>query len=232
MTAGAASNEAESGRHQLPLVWRAFLGHRSDEMLAQILDALAREGEFYPDAGLFKAFELCSPDEVRVVLLGQDPYHRDGQAHGLAFSVPDGVAIPPSLRNIFRELRTDLEWPATPSSGNLTVWASQGVLLLNSILSVKPNAPASHAHLGWKEWTDLVLREVSLARKDAVFLLWGDFAKHKRRHLSPDALVISARHPSPQSANKGGFFGGCYFSKVNDLLATRGGAPIDWAGIL
>jgi uracil-DNA glycosylase len=231
MTTRVAASGAESPPHQLPLAWRTFLGRRSDEMLAQILGALAREGDFYPAADLFKALELCAPDEVRVVLLGQDPYHGEGQAHGLAFSVPDGVAIPPSLRNIFQELRSDLELPVAPSSGNLTAWASQGVLLLNSILSVKPNAPASHAHLGWQEWTDLVLREVSFARKDTVFLLWGDFAKQKRRQLSQDALVISARHPSPLSANKGGFFGGRYFSKVNALLATRGSAPIDWASI-
>lgn len=231
MTTRTAAGGAGSPPHQLPLAWRTFLGERSDEMLAQILGALAREGDFCPAAGLFKAFELCAPDDVRVVVLGQDPYHGEGQAHGLAFSVPDGVAIPPSLRNIFRELRSDIELPAAPSSGNLTAWASQGVLLLNSILSVKPNAPASHAHLGWKEWTDLVLQKISVARKDTVFVLWGGYAKKKRRHLSPDALVISAWHPSPLSANKGGFFGGRYFSRVNALLATRGSAPIDWAAI-
>ena len=183
---------------------------------------------FYPPAPLvFNALRLTPLDRVRVVILGQDPYHGRGQAMGLSFSVPDGVTPPPSLRNIFAELGTDLGL-TVPGSGDLTPWAERGVLLLNSVLTVGPGAPASHAGKGWEPFTDRVIAELSARSKDIVFLLWGRYAQQKgaivdqaRHH------VLTAPHPSPYSASNG-FFGCRHFSRANALLAGDGLPPVDW----
>ena len=183
---------------------------------------------FYPPAPLvFNALRLTPLDSVRVVILGQDPYHGRGQAMGLSFSVPVGVTPPPSLRNIFAELGTDLGL-SVPGSGDLTPWAERGVLLLNSVLTVGPGAPASHAGKGWEGFTDRVIAELSARREGLVFLLWGRYAQQKgaivdtaRHH------VLTAAHPSPYSASSG-FFGCRHFSRANALLTGGGLAPIDW----
>lgn len=183
---------------------------------------------FYPRAPLvFHALELTPLPSVRIVILGQDPYHGPGQAMGLSFSVPAGVAHPPSLRNIFTELGTDLGLP-TPTTGDLTPWAKQGILLLNSVLTVAPHSPASHAGKGWEQFTDRVIAELSARRDGIVFLLWGRYAQQKGAVV--DAArhhVLTAAHPSPFSAHNG-FFGCRHFSRANALLASAGAPEIDW----
>ena len=182
----------------------------------------------YPPGGLiFNAFNTTPFDKTKVVLLGQDPYHGPGQAHGLSFSVPDGIPPPPSLINIFRELQTDIGMP-TPRSGNLTRWAQQGVLLLNASLTVRANDPMSHSKIGWAEFTDTVIRKVSEQKKNIVFLLWGKFAQEKQVLIDETRhLLLKAAHPSPFSADKG-FFGCRHFSKTNAYLVSNGIDPIDW----
>ena len=182
----------------------------------------------YPPGSLiFNAFETTSVDNLKVVILGQDPYHGPGQAHGLSFSVPDGVNPPPSLVNIFKELQTDIGMPV-PKTGNLTKWAQQGVLLLNAALTVRANEPASHAKIGWMEFTDAVIRRISDEKKGIVFLLWGKFAQEKQELIDETKhFVLKAAHPSPFSADKG-FFGCKHFSKTNELLGKQGLDPIDW----
>jgi uracil-DNA glycosylase len=182
----------------------------------------------YPPGGLiFNAFNTAPFDAVKVVILGQDPYHGAGQAHGLSFSVPDGVPPPPSLVNIYKELLSDIGMPI-PKTGNLTKWANQGILLLNAVLTVRANEAASHAKLGWMEFTDAVIRKVSDEKKDVVFLLWGRFAQEKQSLIDETKHhVLKAAHPSPLSAHNG-FFGCQHFSKTNVLLMKAGHAPIDW----
>ncbi len=198
----------------------------------QLVDHLKAEKalnrQIYPAGNnIFKAFEKTPFSQVKLVILGQDPYHGPGQAHGLSFSVQDGVAIPRSLKNIFKELQTDIGIP-TPASGNLTAWAEKGVLLLNASLTVRANEPASHAQIGWLQFTDAVISIISAYKKDVVFLLWGKFAQEKqllidgRKHF-----VLKAAHPSPFSADKG-FFGCRHFSKSNEFLMQKGYDPIDW----
>ena len=213
----------------LPAPWVDFLGPKGQAILAPILDRLAHEGDYFPRSKVFRAFELCPPSQVKVCVVGQDPYHGPGQAHGLAFSVPVGVGIPPSLRNLFKELNQDLGVECPAGAGDLSSWARQGVLLLNAILTVKPHQPASHADLGWQAWTDYVLAKLGAQKPSPVFVLWGGFAKKKQALLGPDALVVVGGHPSPLSANRGGFFGGRYFSKVNAMLSQSGRAPVDWS---
>lgn len=175
----------------------------------------------------FKAFELTPFDEVKVVILGQDPYHAQAQAHGLSFSVPNKVKKPPSLKNIYLELQSDLNISPNPS-GNLKRWATQGVLLLNSALTVQKNAPRSHAKSGWIEFTDGVISLLSKRKQHLVFLLWGAYAKHKERLINPNKhLILRAAHPSPFSAHKG-FFGCKHFSKTNAYLNTQNKSPINW----
>ncbi len=183
----------------------------------------------YPPGGLiFNAFNTTPFDEVKVVILGQDPYHGTGQAHGLSFSVPKGIPPPPSLINIYKELKEDIGMPI-PSHGNLTHWAEQGVLLLNASLTVRANEPMSHAKIGWAEFTDGVISKVSTLKEHAVFMLWGKFAQEKQALVDETKhLVLKAAHPSPFSADKG-FFGCKHFSKANDWLISKGIAPIDWA---
>jgi uracil-DNA glycosylase len=181
-----------------------------------------------PGSLLFNAFNTTPFDHVKVVLLGQDPYHGKGQAHGLSFSVPDGVRPPPSLVNIFKEIHSDTGAPV-PTTGNLTKWAQQGVLLLNSCLSVREGEPLSHSKIGWIPFTDHVISTVSSAKKHLVFLLWGKFAQEKQALIDETKhLVLKAAHPSPFSANNG-FFGCRHFSKANEYLMKNGIDPIDWS---
>ena len=183
----------------------------------------------YPPGQLiFNAFNTTPFNLVKVVLLGQDPYHGYGQAHGLSFSVPDGVAPPPSLVNIFKELHTDIEMPF-PTTGNLTKWATQGVLLLNAVLTVRANEPASHAKIGWMEFTNAVISKISDEKEGVVFLLWGKFAQEKQVLIDETKhLVLKAAHPSPFSAHNG-FFGCRHFSKTNAYLLKQKIDPIDWS---
>jgi uracil-DNA glycosylase len=183
----------------------------------------------YPPGSLiFNAFNTTPFDKVKVVLLGQDPYHGPGQAHGLSFSVQKGVPPPPSLVNIFKELHKDIGMPI-PSTGDLTPWARQGVLLLNASLTVRANEPMSHAKIGWAEFTDAVISKVSSLKEHVVFLLWGKFAQEKQVLVDETKhLVLKAAHPSPFSADKG-FFGCRHFSKANQWLLKEGIDPIDWA---
>jgi len=176
---------------------------------------------------IFNAFNVCPFDDIKVVILGQDPYHGRGQAHGFAFSVQDGVRPPPSLKNIFKEINGDLGIEI-PENGNLTRWAKQGVLLLNAILTVRANSPTSHRNMGWEMFTDCVIETISKNRESVVFLLWGAFAKEKAGLIDKEKhLILTAAHPSPYSADRG-FFGCKHFSKANDYLRSNGLEPISW----
>ena len=181
----------------------------------------------YPPGGsIFKAFDLCPLDKVKVVILGQDPYHNPGQAMGLSFSVPEGVAAPPSLKNIFKEIESDLGIRMSGST-DLTPWAMQGVLLLNSVLTVRAGAAASHSGLGWQEFTDAVIRIISETQDGVVFLLWGNYAKTKAPLIDISRHhILAAAHPSPLA--RGAFFGCRHFSRANDILEYEGKSPIDW----
>jgi uracil-DNA glycosylase len=198
----------------------------------QLLEFLEYESEhnktiYPPKDQIFNAFDLSSFENTKVIILGQDPYHNEGQAHGLSFSVPKGVSIPPSLRNIYQELLSDLD--ITPSqSGNLTHWASQGVLLLNSVLTVEKNSPGSHAKSGWVDFTDTVIDILNEKKQNLVFLLWGAYAQKKTELIDQNKhLVLTAAHPSPFSAHKG-FFGCKHFSQTNDYLKMHNQQTIDW----
>jgi len=182
----------------------------------------------YPPGSLiFNAFNTTHFDNVKVVILGQDPYHGQGQAHGLSFSVPKGIPPPPSLNNIFKELHNDIGVPI-PNHGNLTHWAEQGVMLLNASLTVRANEPMSHAAIGWAEFTNAVIEKISALKEHTVFLLWGKFAQEKISLVDETKhLVLKAAHPSPFSADKG-FFGCKHFSKTNAWLISKGIDPIDW----
>lgn len=180
-----------------------------------------------PGALIFNAFKQTPFDKIKVVILGQDPYHNKGQAHGLSFSVPDGCPKPPSLVNIFKELKNDLGIEI-PENGNLTKWAEQGVLLLNAALTVRQNEPGSHAQIGWLQFTDNVIKKISEKKEGIIFLLWGKFAQEKQSLIDETKhYVLKAAHPSPFSANNG-FLGCRHFSKVNDLLMKQHKTPIDW----
>ena len=181
-----------------------------------------------PGSAIFSAFNHTPVDKVKVVILGQDPYHGPGQAHGLCFSVPRGVAAPPSLVNIFKELNTELGIPI-PNHGNLEKWADQGVLLLNATLTVRANQAGSHQKKGWEQFTDQVIRELSAKRTGLVFLLWGNYAKAKEALIDTTKHhVLKSAHPSPLSAYNG-FFGCGHFLKANELLQQQGLTPIDWS---
>jgi uracil-DNA glycosylase len=177
---------------------------------------------------IFNAFSLTPYDKVKVIILGQDPYHNPHQAMGLSFSVPDGVKAPPSLMNIFKELHKDIGMPI-PSSGNLTAWAKQGVLLLNAVLTVRANEPASHAKIGWTKFTDDVILSLCSQKTGLVFILWGNFAQEKIKLIdSSKHKILKAAHPSPFSAYNG-FFGCKHFSAANEYLVKNNIDPIDWA---
>ena len=183
----------------------------------------------YPPGPLiFNAFNQTPFDKVKVVILGQDPYHNPGQAHGLSFSVPNGIKPPPSLVNIYKEIQKDVNIAMPTGYGNLTKWAEQGVLLLNAILTVRANEPASHAKNGWMNFTDAVITKISDEKKGVIFLLWGKFAQEKQLLIDETKhFVLKAAHPSPFSADKG-FFGCKHFSKTNELLTNQGLTPINW----
>lgn len=182
---------------------------------------------FPPASRIFAAFDACPFDDVKVVILGQDPYHDVGQATGMCFSVADGVPMPPSLVNIFREVSSDTGAPM-PSSGDLGRWAEQGVLLLNATLTVRAHCPASHAGMGWEEFTDEAVRRLNADRSGLVFMLWGSHAQRKGAFIDRSRhLVLSSPHPSPLSAYRG-FFGNHHFSLANDWLVKHGQAPIKW----
>jgi uracil-DNA glycosylase len=183
----------------------------------------------YPPSGqIFNALDSTPFDEVKVVILGQDPYHGPGQAHGLCFSVQDSIANPPSLVNIYKELETDLD-RKPPASGNLQSWANQGVLLLNAVLTVEQGQAGAHQGKGWERFTDRVVRELNAARNGLVFMLWGGYAKKKGEAIDRDKhLVLTAPHPSPLSAHRG-FFGCRHFSKANQWLEQQGKPPVNWA---
>jgi uracil-DNA glycosylase len=196
--------------------------------LIQNVETAYQTSVIYPPVHeLFAAFTQCPLPTVKVVILGQDPYHGPRQAHGLAFSVPDGVSVPPSLRNIYKEITNDLGIPA-PTSGNLIRFAQQGVLLLNSSLSVAAGQPLSHQDWGWEEFTDAIIQAISRERTNVVFLLWGTFAISKRVLINEQKhLVLTAPHPSPLSAHRG-FFGCRHFSQTNAYLTEHGQSAIVW----
>ena len=212
--------------------WRQVLQPEFDkpyfELLTNFVRHAYRTTQCFPPAGqIFRAFDLCPFDRVRVVIIGQDPYHDVNQAHGLCFSVQDGVPVPPSLVNIYKELNRDLGKPI-PMSGNLTHWAEQGVLLLNATLTVEAHRAGSHQGKGWEELTDAAIQALNNQRSNIVFMLWGSYAQRKgqfidrRRHL-----ILTAVHPSPLSAYRG-FIGCGHFSQANTYLLQHGQAPINW----
>lgn len=207
----------------------ATLGQeRLANLLTQVEHLYASSETVYPaQAEVFNAFAFCPLDQVKVVILGQDPYHGPGQAHGLAFSVPVGVPIPPSLQNIYKEIAADIGTPPPPS-GNLERWATQGVLLLNSSLTVAAGRPGSHQSFGWEGVTDAVVRVLAHTEQPIVFMLWGAFAQRQAREIDTNRhCVLTAPHPSPLSAYRG-FFGCRHFSQANAYLTAHGQAPIQW----
>ena len=212
--------------------WKAVLKLEFDrpyfQTLANFIKQEKAEGKtIYPPGNLiFNAFDRTPFDKVKVVILGQDPYHNEGQAMGLSFSVPQGVAVPPSLKNIYKEIQTDMGF-APPTHGDLSDWAAQGVFLLNAMLTVEANKAASHQQIGWQFFTDAVIRKLSDERDGLVFMLWGNFAKRKKELINQDKhLVLEAAHPSPLA---GGAFNGCrHFSKANNYLKMNGLEPINW----
>lgn len=182
---------------------------------------LAGKAVYPAPQNIFNAFNLCPIDDVRVVIIGQDPYHEPGQAHGLCFSVLDGTPLPPSLQNIYKELGVQR------ASGDLTHWARQGVLLLNSVLTVGAHVAASHANRGWEQFTDAAIRALS-ARKNIVYILWGGYAQRKAEFVNgAENLILKSAHPSPLSAHRG-FFGNNHFARANEYLVSHGKSPIDW----
>lgn len=198
-----------------------------DQLISFVKNEYETQSVYPPGSKIFSAFDHCSFSDVRVVVVGQDPYHGAGQANGLCFSVADGVRFPPSLQNIFKELQEDMGRPF-PSSGNLERWADQGVLLLNATLTVRASSPGSHQNKGWELFTDAVLQQVSAAREDVVFLLWGAYAQKKGALVDSNKhCVLRSPHPSPFSAHSG-FFGCKHFSKANQYLSSKGLTTIDW----
>lgn len=212
--------------------WREVLQAEFDkpyfELLTDFVRHAYRTTQCFPPAGqIFRAFDLCPFDKVRVVIIGQDPYHDVNQAHGLCFSVQDGVPAPPSLVNIYKELHRDLGKPI-PSSGNLTHWAEQGVLLLNATLTVEAHKAGSHQGKGWEELTDAAIQVLNQKREKIVFMLWGSYAQRKGKFIDRRKhLVLEAVHPSPLSAYRG-FIGCGHFSQANNYLQQNGSAPIAW----
>ena len=214
--------------------WQHFLADEIQqpyfkELILEVDNEYQNHICFPPKELLFAAFDHCPFEDLKVVIIGQDPYHGVGEANGLCFSVNDGVRIPPSLRNIFRELNDDFGTVFLPTSGNLTHWAAQGVLLLNASLSVRMDQPNSHKHLKWGTFTDAVIQKISDEKEHIVFLLWGSFAKKKGSKIDRTKhLVLESGHPSPMSANQGKWFGNKHFSETNFYLKSKGKAGIDW----
>ncbi len=213
--------------------WKEILKEEFEKpYFHKIVDTLKAEKKagitIYPPGPLiFNAFNATPFDSIKVVILGQDPYHNVGQAHGLCFSVQEGVPIPPSLVNIFKEIKSDMGIEP-PSSGNLTAWAEQGVLLLNAVLTVRANDAASHAKTGWMDFTDAVIKKISSEKEGIIFLLWGKFAQSKEILIDTNKhFILKAAHPSPLSAFNG-FFGCKHFSETNRILKSLHKTPIDW----
>jgi uracil-DNA glycosylase len=212
--------------------WREVLQTEFDkpyfELLTDFVRHAYRTTQCFPPAGqIFRAFDLCPFDKVRVVIIGQDPYHDVNQAHGLCFSVQDGISVPPSLVNIYKELNRDLGKPI-PTSGNLTHWAEQGVLLLNATLTVEAHKAGSHQGKGWEELTDAAIMALNEKREKIVFMLWGSYAQRKGKYIDRRKhLVLEAVHPSPLSAYRG-FIGCGHFSQANNYLVQQGLMPIAW----
>lgn len=197
------------------------------DLVAFVKKEYASKKVYPPGKEIFNAFDHCPIDQVKVVILGQDPYHGPGQAHGLSFSVKQGVAFPPSLQNIFKEIESDVGHPI-PESGDLVRWADQGVFLLNATLTVRAHQPGSHQNKGWERFTDEVIRKISETQDGVAFLLWGAYAQRKSLLIDGNKhLVLKSPHPSPLSAYRG-FFGCKHFSKANDYLMKRGQVPIAW----
>jgi uracil-DNA glycosylase len=213
--------------------WREHIGAEFEKPYFSALTDFVRH-EYttttcYPPGSLiFNAFNLCPFDRVKVVIIGQDPYHEPGQAQGLSFSVPKGVPFPPSLQNIFKEIQLDLGKPMPPT-GDLTRWAEQGVLLLNATLTVRAHQAASHQRHGWEQFTDAAIRALNAERENLVFILWGGYARSKAQLIDRSRhLVLESVHPSPLSANRGGWFGNHHFSQCNAYLREHGEQEIDW----
>ncbi len=212
--------------------WKEVLQEEFDKSYFETLTNFVKQEYknkkiFPPPKDIFKAFDLCPFDQVKVVILGQDPYHGPGQAHGLCFSVNQSIPKPPSLVNIYKEISDDLG-KSIPNHGNLEHWANQGVFLLNAILSVVASQPASHRNKGWEEFTDAVIRIISDRKEHVVFLLWGSYAQSKSVLIDQSKhLILKAPHPSPLSAHRG-FFGCKHFSKANEYLKSVGLEEIDW----
>jgi uracil-DNA glycosylase len=213
--------------------WREHIGAEFEKPYFSALTDFVRH-EYttttcYPPGSLiFNAFNLCPFDRVKVVIIGQDPYHEPDQAQGLSFSVPEGVPFPPSLQNIFKEIQLDLGKPMPPT-GDLTRWAEQGVLLLNATLTVRAHQAASHQRYGWEQFTDAAIRALSAERENLVFILWGGYARSKAQLIDRSRhLVLESVHPSPLSANRGGWFGNHHFSQCNAYLREHGEQEIDW----
>lgn len=226
-----ASDTDKTG--QLHASWQAVIGQEFHQPYMQALRAFLQQEKaagktlFPPGPLIFNAFNQTPFEQVRVVIIGQDPYHGPGQAHGLSFSVPSGVALPPSLRNIFKEIETDLGI-RMGERGDLTPWARQGVLLLNATLTVPLGQAGGHQNQGWERFTDAAIAALNQRREGLVFVLWGSYAQKKGAMIDPNKhLILSSVHPSPLSAHRG-FFGNHQFSRINQYLTARGEAPIDW----
>jgi uracil-DNA glycosylase len=219
---------------QLNPEWQSILAEEIQKpYFSELLEMVDLEYQNYtcypPKELIFSAFDYCSFSNTKVVIIGQDPYHGKEEANGLCFSVNDGVKIPPSLRNIYRELVDDLGSIFIPSSGNLESWANQGVLLLNAGFTVRENLPNSHKHLKWNVFTDAVIQKLSYEKEGLVFLLWGNFAHKKGVKINREKhLVLESGHPSPLSANQGKWFGNKHFSTTNAYLESKGKQPINW----
>ena len=212
--------------------WKAVLAEEFDKpYFKELVDFVRAEyaaGTVFPKGrDIFRAFDKCPFDNLKVVIIGQDPYHGEGQANGLCFSVSDGIPFPPSLQNIFKEVNSDTGAPI-PQSGNLDRWAEQGVLLLNAVLTVRAHQAASHAGRGWEQFTDAVVRTIAQHKEGVVYMLWGNYAQRKGQIADPERnLILKSVHPSPLSVYRG-FFGCKHFSKANDYLIQQGKEPIVW----
>jgi uracil-DNA glycosylase len=217
----------------LPADWKDLLSPEFDQPYFARLDQLIEQAYkstnvFPPPDQLFNALHLCPFESVKVVIIGQDPYHSAGQAHGLCFSVNDGIKMPPSLKNIFTEMKNDLEGFDPPVSGNLSAWAKQGVLLLNAVLTVAESNPGSHKNFGWEKFTDAIIKLINSHKEHVAFLLWGNFAVSKKELINENKhLVLCAAHPSPLA--RGAFFGCRHFSQVNNYLQSKGIGPVNWS---
>ena len=213
--------------------WKQYLNAEFDkEYFANLTKLVRQEYQnhqcFPPGRQVFNAFNLCPFNDVKVVIIGQDPYHEPGQAMGLSFSVPVGTTIPPSLVNIFKEIQQDLGHPS-PQDGDLTRWCKQGVLLLNATLTVRAHEANSHQKLGWSQFTDAAIKALSDHRKGLVYMLWGSYARSKRYLINQQQnLILESVHPSPLSANRGGWFGQHQFSRCNAYLESKGITPVNW----